>query len=240
MSIPCLLSRKKVIHSLSVVRFWRRAWSRRLEPCEPWRELEQRRLELPVGEPQQEQAIEREQQPRFPRGSRPSSMSGADAPRGMDFPLHGTGFMPVPRFAPRAKTRRPAGAGRRASAERPGGAFSLGAWERRRRGGPAGRARTRLAGLALRSLGEAGRPRHVRPRRGRLQRDGFSNAVNAEPVGGVVDPGSVRPHRGRLQGGVAAASRRRTNAAGRRVHGSRLIPTPTGSRQRGAPSNHPR
>ena len=130
MSIPCLLSRKKVIHSLSVVRFWRRAWSRRLEPCEPWRELEQRRLELPVGEPQQEQAIEREQQPRFPRGSRSSSMSGADAPRGMDFPLHGTGFMPVPRLAPRAKTRRPAGAGRRERRTSRRGLFGWGVWGR--------------------------------------------------------------------------------------------------------------
>lgn len=43
----------------------------RLEPRKPWRQLEQRGRELPVGEPEQEYAGEPEQQPGFSCG--PSS-----------------------------------------------------------------------------------------------------------------------------------------------------------------------
>jgi RNA-directed DNA polymerase len=39
----------------------------RREPGEPWRQLEQQRQELPVGEPQQEEARQHEQQPGLPR-----------------------------------------------------------------------------------------------------------------------------------------------------------------------------
>ncbi len=79
----------------------------RLEPREPRRQLEQRRRQLPRGQPQQQRPAEHEQQPRVPRGSRgPSSREWTDV-------LHWTGRHPVPRgpFASGAKTRRPAGAG---------------------------------------------------------------------------------------------------------------------------------
>jgi hypothetical protein len=53
--------RRRVLQGLAVS-------GHRLEPGEPGRELEQRRQELPVGEPQQERAVEPEQQPGLPRG----------------------------------------------------------------------------------------------------------------------------------------------------------------------------
>ena len=53
-----------------------------LEPGDPGRELEQQRQELPFGEPQQEHAVEPEQQHRVP--GRPSSDHPADAGDGTD------------------------------------------------------------------------------------------------------------------------------------------------------------
>lgn len=57
---------------LKVGNFAELCWNRErwaiqgLEPCQPGRQLEQQRQELPIGEPQQEQPVEPEQQPGLP------------------------------------------------------------------------------------------------------------------------------------------------------------------------------
>ena len=51
----------------------------RLEPRESWRQLEQRRQELPVRQPQQQHAGQQEQQPGFPSGSGPSSTGALES-----------------------------------------------------------------------------------------------------------------------------------------------------------------
>lgn len=50
-----------------------------LEPCEPWRRLEQQREQRPRGQSQQEQAVQPQQQQRVPLGPqlRPGSPDGA-------------------------------------------------------------------------------------------------------------------------------------------------------------------